>query len=192
MRDMSHAMPEINPDFAYDPATRPAEYPEEPEPDQMNETFGDAMFQCGDNGHIDGIPPVSFHQMKSLDGLEEYFQRIKNVLKASNSKHGWCGPNFVRPKSHWPAGPKGVRKPRVKKEPEPFDFTKINFSIKANKFNLDCTARTVFDHNVVESWSLKKTIIPFLGIELSNYEEDFHPLDLENENDPKYLPPIFK
>lgn len=195
MRDQFSQDPQLPIDdgFAYDPAARPAEYPDEGGPDNlmMNDTFGEALPHLGDDGE-GGIAPVSFHDIRSLDHLETYFQKVRCLLKSSKSKYGWCGPNFVRPKSTWPTQRPGAKKPRTRKEPERFEFTKINWGDKNNKFNPNQAGRTIFDDKVIESWSTRKTIIPFLGVEITSYEDDFDPLDFQNENDPNFIPTIFK
>ncbi|ODN05114.1 Condensin complex subunit 2 [Orchesella cincta] len=182
----------VDAEFAYDPADRPAEYPDDPEPEPhyMNETFGDGPM---DGGAGDAIMPVSFKEIPDLDSLEEYFQRVKGLIKESRSKFGWCGPNFVRPKNTW-AIKHGPKKAKVRKEPERIDFSKIDWSEQSRRFNtnISASARTVHDDKVIESWSAAKVIIPFLGIELSTYDDDFDPVDFENEDDPKFVPPIFK
>lgn len=197
MRDVFSHDPQlpISDEFAYDPAKRPTEYPDEGVPDNlMNDTLGEALPHFGDgdeNDDKDALPLASFHDIRSLDHLEDYFNKVRNILKVSKSKYGWCGPNFVRPKSTWPVQKQG-RKARVRKEPERIDFTKIDWNDKGNKFNCSHAGRTVLDDKVIEGWSTKKTTIPFLGIEITSYDDDFDPLDFQNENDPKFVPTIFK
>ncbi|CAL8073091.1 unnamed protein product [Orchesella dallaii] len=183
----------VDADFAYNPEDRPAEYPEEPEPNYLNDTFGDGPLNENAGNDDNGIMPVSFKDIPDLDCLDEYFQRVKGLIKESRSKFGWCGPNFVRPKNTW-AVKQGPKKPKVRKEPECIDFCKIDWAEQNRRFNVssNAAARTVYDDKIIESWSAAKVIIPFLGIELSTYEDDFDPADFENENDPKYVPPIFK
>lgn len=180
----------VHDEFAYDPNERPAQYPDEGGL-EMNDTFGNGGF--GDDIEGEGLAPVSFRDIRTLDQLDEHYQKMRNLLNSGKSKFGWIGPNFARAKNTWPTQ-RQPKKPRQKKEPERINFLAVDWNAKGNKYSTGNAARTVFDERVIESWSKNKTIVPFLGIEISSNEdqEDFDILDFQNEADPKFIPQIFK
>ncbi|CAL8076574.1 unnamed protein product [Orchesella dallaii] len=180
----------VDADFAYNPEDRPAEYPEELEPKYLNDTFNNGLVNENTNSDENGIIPVSFKHIPDLDCLDEYFQRVKGLIKESRSKFCWCGPNFVKPKQSWTV----IQRPKIpkfRKEPEPIDFCKIDWAEQNRKFNerIAEAARTKKENKTIVTLRAGKIIIPYHGLE---YEYDFDPVDFENENDAKYVPPIFR
>ncbi|CAL8119286.1 unnamed protein product [Orchesella dallaii] len=180
----------VDADFAYNPEDRPAEYPAELEPKYLNDTFGNGLVNENTSQHDNGIVPVSFKRIPDLDCLKEYFQRVKGSIKESRSKFGWCGPNFVKPKQPLIAIQR-PKKPKFRKEPEPIDFCKMDWAEQNRKYNerIAEAAGTKKEDKTIVTLRAGKIIIPYLGFE---YEYDFDPVDFENENDAKYVPPIFR
>ncbi|CAL8134085.1 unnamed protein product [Orchesella dallaii] len=68
----------LDADFANNLEDRPAEYPEEPEPKYLNDTFGNGLLNENTNSDENGIIPVSFKHIPDLDCSDEYFQRVKD------------------------------------------------------------------------------------------------------------------